>query len=74
MELDWSDETRAGFYLNATEGKRKNWRMYDYVAKEFPPLLSSPFAQLDTSKASIFGHSMGSHGALTLFLKHPNKV
>ena len=47
--------------------------MYDYVTKELPSLLSSHFAQLDTSKASIFGHSMGGHGALTLFLKNPSK-
>lgn len=47
--------------------------MYDYVTKELPSLLSFHFAQLDTSKASIFGHSMGGHGALTLFLKNPSK-
>ena len=47
--------------------------MYDYVTKELPSLLSSHFSQLDTSKASIFGHSMGGHGALTLFLKNPSK-
>jgi len=69
----WDFGTGAGFYLNATEGKWKNWHMYDYVTKELPSLLSSHFSQLDTSKASIFGHSMGGHGALTLFLKNPSK-
>lgn len=29
----------AGFYLNATTEKWKNWRMYDYVTKELPGLL-----------------------------------
>lgn len=66
-------ETGAGFYLNATEAKWKNWRMYDYVTKELPSLLSSHFPNLDTSKASLFGHSMGGHGALTIFLRNPNK-
>ncbi|KAK8928422.1 S-formylglutathione hydrolase [Platanthera zijinensis] len=51
---------RAGFYLNATELKWKNWRMYDYVVKELPKLLTENFELLDTSKASIFGHSMAS--------------
>lgn len=65
--------TGAGFYLNATQEKWKNWRMYDYVVKELPKLLSDSFPQLDTSKASIFGHSMGGHGALTIYLKNLDK-
>lgn len=69
----WDFGTGAGFYLNATQEKWKNWRMYDYVTKELPSLLSSHFPQLDTSNASLFGHSMGGHGALTLFLKNPSK-
>jgi len=63
----------SGFYLNATQEKWKNWRMYDYVVKELPKLLSDNFPQLDTSKASIFGHSMGGHGALTIDLKNLDK-
>jgi hypothetical protein len=63
----------AGFYLNATQEKWKNWRMYDYLTKELPSLLSSHFPQLDTANASLFGHSMGGHGALTLFLKNSSK-
>lgn len=65
--------TGAGFYLNATEEKWKSWRMYDYVTKELPSLLSSHFPELDTANASLSGHSMGGHGALTLFLKNPSK-
>jgi S-formylglutathione hydrolase len=65
--------TGAGFYLNATQGKWANWRMYDYVVDELPKLLSSHFHQLDTANASIFGHSMGGHGALTVFFKNQNK-
>lgn len=47
--------------------------MYDYVVKELPKLLSENFPQLETSRASIFGHSMGGHGALTIYLKNLDK-
>lgn len=47
--------------------------MYDYVTKELPSLLSENFVQLDTARASIFGHSMGGHGALTVYLKNLDK-
>lgn len=63
----------AGFYLNATNEKWKNWRMYDYVVKELPKVLSDHFEQLNTAHASIFGHSMGGHGALTVYLKNTDK-
>ncbi|CAL9044105.1 unnamed protein product [Musa banksii] len=65
----WDFGVGAGFYLNAKEEKWKNWRMYDYVVKELPKVLSENFEQLDTSRASISGHSMGGHGALTIYLK-----
>lgn len=38
-----------------------------------PNLLSKNFEQLDTSAASICGHSMGGHGALTIFFKNSDK-
>jgi S-formylglutathione hydrolase len=69
----WDFGVGAGFYLNATQEKWKNWRMYDYVVKELPKLLSDNFPQLDTTRASIFGHSMGGHGALTIYLKNLDK-
>ncbi|KAK7278935.1 hypothetical protein RJT34_23975 [Clitoria ternatea] len=69
----WDFGVGAGFYLNATQDKWKNWRMYDYIVKELPKLLSDNFPQLETSKASIFGHSMGGHGALTIYLKNLDK-
>lgn len=47
--------------------------MYDYVVKELPKLLSENFSQLDTTRASISGHSMGGHGALTIYLKNLDK-
>lgn len=47
--------------------------MYDYVVKELPKLLSEHVPQLDTARASVFGHSMGGHGALTIYLKNLDK-
>lgn len=47
--------------------------MYDYVVKELPKLLNENFPQLDTSRASLSGHSMGGHGALTIYLKNLDK-
>lgn len=47
--------------------------MYDYIVKELPQLLAENFPQLDTAKASIFGHSMGGHGALMIYLKNRDK-
>lgn len=47
--------------------------MYDYVVKELPNLVKENFPQLDTSRASISGHSMGGHGALTIYLKNLDK-
>ncbi|KAF8403746.1 hypothetical protein HHK36_011850 [Tetracentron sinense] len=69
----WDFGVGAGFYLNATQEKWKNWRMYDYIVKELPQLLSENFQQLDTSQASIFGHSMGGHGALIIYLRNLDK-
>ena len=63
----------AGFYLNATEAPwDANYRMYDYIVDELPALLDSSF-DLDLDKSSIFGHSMGGHGALTIALKNPGR-
>lgn len=67
----WDFGVGAGFYVNATVDKWKNWRMYDYITKELPALLASSFPTLDTANASIMGHSMGGHGALTIALKNP---
>eukprot|EP00252_Welwitschia_mirabilis_P018123 TRINITY_DN40327_c0_g1_i1.p1 TRINITY_DN40327_c0_g1~~TRINITY_DN40327_c0_g1_i1.p1 ORF type:complete len:286 (+),score=36.13 TRINITY_DN40327_c0_g1_i1:278-1135(+) len=69
----WDFGVGAGFYLNATQGKWKNWRMYDYIVRELPEILNLHFNNLNTAVASIFGHSMGGHGALTIFLKNKSK-
>lgn len=62
----------AGFYVDAsTEPWSKGYNMYSYITKELPEALFSSFQELDSSRVSITGHSMGGHGALTLFLKNP---
>ena len=61
----------AGFYINATEEKwSTNYRMEDYIMQELPEIIRSNFPVLE-ERESIFGHSMGGHGALTLALKNP---
>ncbi len=61
----------AGFYINAVqEPWEKNYRMFDYITEELPALIESHFNT--TSERSIFGHSMGGHGALICYLKKPD--
>jgi len=70
----WDFGTGAGFYVDATkEPWSKGYKMYTYINEELPKALFSSFDQLDSNKVSITGHSMGGHGALTLFLKNPGK-
>ena len=58
----------AGFYVNATQMPwASHYQMYDYVVDELPKLISEHFNVSD--KKSIFGHSMGGHGALTIALR-----
>ena len=40
--------------------------MYSYITSELPDTVFENFKQLDCERVSIFGHSMGGHGALTL--------
>ena len=63
----------AGFYLNAVqEPWRKHYQMYDYIVHELPALLESTLA-VDYHRRSVFGHSMGGHGALTIALRNPQR-
>ena len=57
----------AGFYLDATkEPWSKGYKMYSYITSELPDTVFKNFEQVDGKRVSIFGHSMGGHGALTL--------
>ncbi|MFJ6023327.1 S-formylglutathione hydrolase [Brevundimonas sp. NPDC092305] len=60
----------AGFYVDATQAPwTPNFRMESYVTDELIDLIDAEFPT--TKTRSIFGHSMGGHGALTLALNHP---
>lgn len=63
----------ASFYIDATRAPfEKNYRMESYLTSELPEALFGAFGdRLDRDRVSITGHSMGGHGALTLYLKHP---
>ena len=68
----WDFGSAASFYIDAVaEPWAKNYRMETYLSKELPELVFGQFKELDSSRVSISGHSMGGHGALTLYLKNP---
>ncbi|TXR47949.1 S-formylglutathione hydrolase [Phyllobacterium endophyticum] len=70
---NWQFGSGAGFYLDATEVPwSANYRMATYVGEELPELVAANFP-VDMNRQSIFGHSMGGHGALTLALKNPGR-
>ncbi|EJT49870.1 carboxylesterase [Trichosporon asahii var. asahii CBS 2479] len=68
---DWQLGTGAGFYIDATNEKWKHYNMYSFITKELPEVLA-PLG-LDFKRWSITGHSMGGHGALTIYLKDPTR-
>jgi S-formylglutathione hydrolase len=71
---DWEFGEAAGFYVDATTPAfAKRFRMYSYVTKELPAVIGANFASADMSRESIFGHSMGGHGALTIALKNAQR-
>ena len=69
----WDFGLAAGFYVNATQAPwSEHYQMYDYVVSELPDLITSNFP-IDPERASISGHSMGGHGALTVALNNPDR-
>jgi S-formylglutathione hydrolase len=69
----WDFGLGAGFYINATRDPwSAHYHMYDYITGELPALIQGEF-DVDADNASIFGHSMGGHGALTIGLKNPDR-
>lgn len=62
----------AGFYVNATQQPwATHYRMDDYIVEELPALIEANFPVSDAR--SIFGHSMGGHGALAIALRNPQR-
>jgi S-formylglutathione hydrolase len=69
----WDFGLGAGFYLNATaEPWCRHYNMYDYVTEELPALIGDHFP-VEIALCSIFGHSMGGHGALVAALRNPDR-
>lgn len=61
----------ASFYLNSTtEGYKDHYLMEDYIVEELYDLIQTSFK---VRHISLFGHSMGGHGALVLGLRHSKK-
>jgi len=74
-DKDWDFGTGAGFYLNATNPKySKHYNMLTHVTLELPQIIESAGIPIDFKRQSIFGHSMGGHGALTLYLSSLSKT
>ncbi len=69
----WDFGQAAGFYVDATQQPwAANYRMYSYVTRELPELVEANLPAL-AGVMSIFGHSMGGHGALTIALRNPSR-
>ena len=70
----WDFGQGAGFYVDATEEPwSEHFRMRSYVEDELPALIAAEFPAADLSRQSIFGHSMGGHGALTIALRNAGR-
>lgn len=77
LKRDWDFGEAASFYVDATrEPYATNFKMETYLTKELPELLwgrdKGEFRdRIDGERVSVCGHSMGGHGALTLYLRNP---
>lgn len=69
----WDLGSGASFYVDATKNPwQKHYQMYSYITQELPELITTNFP-VQANKQSIFGHSMGGHGALICALKNPQQ-
>jgi S-formylglutathione hydrolase len=61
----------AGFYIDATQAPwAPHFKMESYVTRDLIEAVEAAFPL--KPHRSVFGHSMGGHGALTLAMKHPD--
>ena len=71
LDDDYAFGQGASFYVNATQKPwSQHFNMYDYVGSELPKLVEDNLPISDVK--SIFGHSMGGHGALVIALRNAN--
>lgn len=67
----WDFGSGAGFYVDASQAPwATNYRMFSYITKELIETIDANFPTIP-GQQSIFGHSMGGHGALVCSLKNP---
>jgi S-formylglutathione hydrolase len=72
-DKEWDFGTGAGFYVDATQAPwNQHYKMYSYVVEELPALIAAHFPVLP-DRQSIFGHSMGGHGALVCALRNGDR-
>ena len=72
-DASWDFGLAAGFYVDATVAPwSSHYQMYSYVTSELPALVNENFPAL-AERQSIFGHSMGGHGALVCALRNPER-
>ncbi|HKE93978.1 MAG TPA: S-formylglutathione hydrolase, partial [Povalibacter sp.] len=72
-DANWDFGLGAGFYVDSTAAPwSQHYRMYSYVTRELPELVQSLGKGL-ADRQSIFGHSMGGHGALVCALRNPQQ-
>lgn len=61
----------AGFYVDATQAPwAAHFKMESYITRDLIEAVETAFPL--QPKRSLFGHSMGGHGALTLAMRHPD--
>tara|TARA_R110002124_G_scaffold287216_1_gene471339 strand:+ start:24142 stop:24999 length:858 start_codon:yes stop_codon:yes gene_type:complete len=62
----------AGFYINATCAPwDSHYQMETYISEELNKLVCAEFPLMHNAQ-SVMGHSMGGHGALSLYFKYPD--
>ncbi|KAJ3116069.1 hypothetical protein HK098_006716 [Nowakowskiella sp. JEL0407] len=68
----WDFGLAASFYVDATTEKWAQYKMYTYITKELMEVVfgDGGIQSLDKERVSIFGHSMGGHGALMVALRN----
>jgi S-formylglutathione hydrolase len=70
---NWKLGWGAGFYVDATQAPwSTHYQMYSYIRDELPSVIEAHFPA-DMSRQSIFGHSMGGHGAIVGALRNPGR-
>jgi S-formylglutathione hydrolase len=72
-DASWDFGLGAGFYVDAMQMPwAPHYRMYSYVTRELPALVDT-LGKSQGNRQSIFGHSMGGHGALVCALRNPQQ-